>query len=141
MFRVLAFVALVGLTATSVPADEKADKALKALQGEWKLEKIVDDGESLPLEKTPKPTFTFKDSQLIPGDDPKDVATVKLDPDHKPAWLDVTDRSKKTTRGIYELTGDTLKICFAHEGADRPKEFASAKGSKTTYFVLKRASK
>jgi hypothetical protein len=39
------------------------------------------------------------------------------------------------------VTGDTLKICFAEPGTDRRKEFASAKGSKTAYVVLKRANK
>jgi hypothetical protein len=43
--------------------------------------------------------------------------------------------------GIYELSGDELKICLADPGADRPKEFASAKGSKATYMVLKRTGK
>lgn len=139
MFRGFVLVGVVALACACVSADEKADKALKALQGEWKLEKMVVDGESLPVEKTAK--FAFKDNQLIPSDDPKDLATVKLAPDHKPAWFDVTDRSEKTDLGIYELSGDTLKICFADSGTDRPKGFASGKGSKTTYMVLKRAGK
>ena len=141
MFRAGAFVALLILASASVSADEKADKALKTLQGEWQVEKIVASGEPVPAEKIAKLTFTFKDSQLIPSDNPKDVATVKLDPDRKPAWFDLTDRMKETMLGIYELSGDTLKVCMADPGTERPKEFTSAKGSKTTYLVLKRASK
>jgi uncharacterized protein (TIGR03067 family) len=141
MFRSLALVAVMALASVSVSADDKTDKALKALQGEWKVEKIVVGGELVPAEKTAKLTFTFKDNQLIPSDNPKDTATIKLDPNQKPAWLDVTDRTKETTLGIYELTEDTLKVCLAKPGADRPKEFASAKESKTAYMVLKRASK
>ncbi len=141
MIRNIALVGIVTLSAASVLADEKANKALKALQGEWKVEKMVASGEQVPAEKATKLILTFKDSQLIPNDMPKDVATVKLDPDRKPAWFDLTDLSKETMLGIYELTGDTLKICLADPGGDRPKEFASPKGGKTAYMVLKRVSK
>ena len=44
----------------------------------------------------------------------------------------------KTMLGIYELTGDTYKVCFALPGGERPKEFASKPGSKTMLIVMKR---
>ena len=41
--------------------------------------------------------------------------------------------------GIYELEGDTFKVCFAAPGkADRPTEFKSAAGSGHRLLVLKR---
>ncbi|MDY3557300.1 TIGR03067 domain-containing protein [Gemmata sp. JC717] len=141
MFRSFVLAASVALSSAPVSADEKANKALVVLQGQWKVEKIVAAGEQVSAEDTAKLTFTFKDNQMIPSDNPKDVATVKLDPDRKPTWFDVTDRAKETMLGVYELSGDTLKICLADPGAERPKGFGSAKGSKTTYMVLKRASK
>ncbi len=141
MFRGVVLIAIVTLASASVSADEKADKALQALQGEWKVDGFVFGGESASPELIAKLAFTIKDNQMVPSDDPKDVATIKLDPERKPAWFDSTDRSKKTMLGIYELSGDTLRICSAAPGAERPKEFASAQGSGTAYVVLKRASK
>jgi hypothetical protein len=43
--------------------------------------------------------------------------------------------------GIYEIDGDTLRVCFDPEGKKRPTEFKSASGSQTFVNVHKRAKK
>jgi hypothetical protein len=43
--------------------------------------------------------------------------------------------------GIYEISGDTLKVCFDPEGKKRPTEFKTAAGSQTTLAVYKRVKK
>jgi hypothetical protein len=43
--------------------------------------------------------------------------------------------------GIYEISGDTLKVCFDPEGKKRPTEFKSASGSQTFVNVHKRVKK
>jgi uncharacterized protein (TIGR03067 family) len=141
MIRSLLFLGVVVCSSALVAADEKAEKALESLQGEWNVEKMVHLGNAVPADRLAKLTFTFKGSQLVPSDMPKDVATVILDPARKPAGFDITDRSKETMLGIFELKEDTLRICLAEPGAERPTEFASAKGEKTMYLVLKRAKK
>jgi uncharacterized protein (TIGR03067 family) len=45
----------------------------------------------------------------------------------------------KTVLGIYELSGDTIKYCWAEPGKDRPKEFGSKAGSDLTLMILKKA--
>ena len=47
----------------------------------------------------------------------------------------------KTALGIYELEGDTLKLCYSQPGKDRPKEFTAAKGSGQAMSVWKRDKK
>jgi uncharacterized protein (TIGR03067 family) len=42
--------------------------------------------------------------------------------------------------GIYEISGDTLKVCFDPEGKKRPTQFKSASGSQTL-VVHKRVKK
>ncbi len=44
----------------------------------------------------------------------------------------------KINKGIYELSGDNLRYCFAAPGKLRPKKFEVAKGSGHTLVVLKR---
>jgi hypothetical protein len=43
--------------------------------------------------------------------------------------------------GIYEISGETLKVCFDPEGKKRPTEFKTAAGSPTTLAVYKRMKK
>ena len=116
----------------------QAKKALDALQGTWKIESVQVGGKQLPAELIAKKTLTIKGDQFIPTEQPEDVATVKLDPSKKPAEIDITERSKKVSLGIYEQNGDTLKLCF---GEARPKTFESPEGSKSVYMVLKRDTK
>ena len=68
--------------------------------------------------------------------------TFVVDPSQKPKSMDFTlekDKTKRTTGAIYELQGDTLKICYFEGGKGRPKEFVS--DEKTVLGVLKREKK
>ena len=141
MLRVFA-IALVSLFAAAASAaDDEAQKALKALEGEWKVAKIVVAGEELGADKVKGMTFTIKGDQLIPSDNPKDPATVKLDPSTKPASIEFKDTHNEVSLGIYKLDGDTATFCFTEGKGARPKEFQSAKGSKTVLLELKKAVK
>jgi uncharacterized protein (TIGR03067 family) len=40
-------------------------------------------------------------------------------------------------QGIYEVNGDTLKVCYAAPGQPRPTEFSSQPGSGNRMFVMK----
>lgn len=44
------------------------------------------------------------------------------------------------TKGILELTKDTLKLCYPPMGGDTPTKFSGKSGSGNHYFVLKRSS-
>ncbi len=75
-------------------------------------------------------------------DDTKD-GRYKLDAAKKPKEiaLTMTENGKnETVRGIYELDGDNLKICFpAAPGGEAPKEFSGKKASNQMLMVLKRS--
>ena len=138
---VVAFVLFLVYQNTRAAQEDRIKNDLAALQGVWKVESAVAGGEKIPAEQQAKMGFTFKGNELIPADNPKDVAVVKLDPGQKPAAIDLTEKNKKTSLGIYEIDGDTLKLCFNEPGKPRPKTFESAKGSQTIYLVLKRDKK
>jgi uncharacterized protein (TIGR03067 family) len=68
-----------------------------------------------------------------------------LDPTKKPKAIDAV-RSEgmdkgKPMLGIYELEGESQKVCFAPVGKERPTEFSSAAGSGHVLTVWKRAKK
>jgi uncharacterized protein (TIGR03067 family) len=75
--------------------------------------------------------------------------TIKLDPAKKPKQIDYkieksTSEAWKgvTSRGIYELDGDTLKVCRTWPDNDtRPTEFAAGKDSKLILSEFKREKK
>ena len=69
--------------------------------------------------------------------------TIKIDLTKKPKTEDATQTSEgenehKTTLSIYEIEGDTLKICSAEPRKDRPTEFSSKPGSGHFLRVFKR---
>ena len=119
-------------------AQDDAKKDLDKLQGKWKAEKMIFMGEEAPAEATAKMVVSCKGNEFIPADKPDEPATIKLGPSAKPKTIDLTEKNKKVSLGIYELDGDTLKLCFSEPGTERPKTFESPKGSKIAYLVMKR---
>ncbi len=69
----------------------------------------------------------------------------KLDPSTKPKSLDLiaTDGPNKGKQllAIYELDGDTLKVCYDLTGKNRPKEFKTTEGSELYLATYKREKK
>jgi hypothetical protein len=47
----------------------------------------------------------------------------------------------KPVQGIYEVEGDTFKLCYAAPGEARPKEFATKAATGLTLAVWKKAKK
>lgn len=140
MVRGIALVAVLLIPAARLAAEEAGDKALKEIEGDWKVEKMTAGGQELPADAVAKTTFTIKDGAISSSDNPADKAKLTVDPSKKPAHVDLTDKSNKMVPGIYEVSGDTLKLCFAdNAGATRPTEFASPKDSKVVLMVLKKA--
>jgi uncharacterized protein (TIGR03067 family) len=112
-------------------------------QGTWKAEKMTRGGMDAPAEETEKMTIEFKGNKAIPMKDGKseDAAEFSLDETKKPKTMDIKPpKEDKTFLGIYELNGDTLKICFARDGG-RPEKFESPEGSMNMVIVLKRVKK
>jgi uncharacterized protein (TIGR03067 family) len=130
------------LGADDKQADAKKDQ--EKLQGEWTMQSGERDGEQFPddLLKSLKRTVTGDKYTITRDGETFAKGTYTLDPSQKPKTIDAKlEGNDQPVRGIYELDGDTLKICVAGPGEARPKEFATKAESGLTLVVWKKAKK
>jgi len=143
MKKLLAPAGLLAFALLLAGAGRGDEKDTKAFDGTWQAVSMVQDGKEVPKEDVEKVTLTVKGERytLKTGGEPVE-GTHKLDPSKKPRTIDATRSTGpdkgKTMLGIYELTEDTFKVCFAPPGKDRPTEFASKAGSGNRLIVMKR---
>ena len=116
--------------AAPVPkAKEKPKPDTEAIQGVWQLDKFdLGQAGQVPPPGIESIRFTFKDRKLTVsrnGQTDAKQGEYKLDPTSKPKSIDLIEPGGgRNTLGIYELDGDTLKICLAErQNAVRPTEF------------------
>jgi uncharacterized protein (TIGR03067 family) len=117
------------------------------LQGTWEATEVVINGMPVPAGERKGITFVFSGDKMTlagPGGIGKREFKFKLDPTKKPRAIDTVPQDGpfkgKSGPAIYELKGDTLKLCIPNQATnERPKEFESTKGANLGLFVLKRA--
>jgi uncharacterized protein (TIGR03067 family) len=138
-----------------VEDEDAAKKDLQSLQGTWAITGREVNGKKATKEEIALLTseVVIKDGKCTLWKDDKGAgkkeiaweATLKLDPTTKPKALDLTytsgESKGKTEKAIYEVTGDTIKVCFSFEGGDRPTEFAGKADGKAFLLTYKRVKK
>jgi uncharacterized protein (TIGR03067 family) len=123
-----------------------AGKHLKKLQGSWMVVAMEVKGVKLPEDKLKDVDIKLvvkdgKYAQHVLGQ-VQEEGTFKLDPSKKPAAIDFSIQSGKdkgkTQHGIYEIKGDTWRICVGQPGSKRPTAFTSEGDDETAVMTLKR---
>jgi uncharacterized protein (TIGR03067 family) len=117
---------------------------LEKLQGLWNITALETDGNKMPA------TMSSGAQIAIQGDEFESLGMgavyrgkVVIDEGKKPKHFDlvITEGHAKgmTNHGIYEIKGDTWKLCLDTTGKDRPKTFATKPLSGFALETLKRA--
>jgi uncharacterized protein (TIGR03067 family) len=128
-------------------AGPKPASDAEKVPGVWRFTSSERDGKAEPCDpKNPLEVEftgeTFRFSLPAGASHPQGY---KLDPTAKPKAIDWLAGGKhgssKPLAGIYELDGDTLKICWGTGGGGRPKEFTTKAETGEWLWVLKRAKK
>ncbi|HEY8504721.1 MAG TPA: TIGR03067 domain-containing protein [Gemmataceae bacterium] len=123
----------LGLAVTAGLRGQDGAKELEKLKGTWVIVKAERGGKPTDEPKGDKITFDGEKIAVTENQRPQ-TGRVKIDPTKTPKKIDLTpdENGEGTVFGIYELSGDTLKICIGRR--ERPKAFATKEGA--TDFLL-----
>ena len=143
-----AFVTLFFALGVATAGDKaEAEKELQKFQGTWTFDVVEVEGKKVPAADYKEMSVTFDGEKYIvkEGKELLQSGTQKLDPSQSPKTMDVkvAEGPYKGTviLGIYEINGDTLKVCFDPEGKKRPTQFQTTAGSPVTLVVHQRMKK
>jgi uncharacterized protein (TIGR03067 family) len=139
MFASAVFVLVVcGLGRTGDPTGKKE----ATMDGTWQLVEGVIAGNPFPPEVVKGIKLTRTGDKYVVTAESKDEGTVKYIPNTSPAAMEITGTAGpnkgKTFPAIYELHGDTLKVCYDLSGKARPTEFKSKPGTQLFLATYKR---
>lgn len=115
----------------------------KMVEGTWVPVDAELGGQKFPdvVLKTMKLTINDGNYTVNVGEQ-IDKGTVKIESTTTPKAMDITGtegpNQGKTLPAIYELKGDTLRICYDLEGKQRPTEFKTAMGTQQFLVNYKR---
>jgi uncharacterized protein (TIGR03067 family) len=123
----------VAVSLSALAADSPGDA--KAVQGSWTPAQAELAGQPITEDILKNISLRLDNGkyEVFVGDKP-DRGTYTIDSSTKPKSMTVTGTEGpnigKTFPAIYELKGDTLRICYDLSGAKRPTEFKSVAGTK-----------
>ena len=132
---------VLGLPAGAWSSGGKEDS--KMMEGTWLPVEAELAGQKFPDEVLKTLKLTLSDGKYtVKVGEQIDKGTVKLDLTTKPKAMDITGtegpNKGKTLLAIYELTGDTLRICYDLAGKKRPTEFKTVKDTQQFLVSYKR---
>jgi uncharacterized protein (TIGR03067 family) len=136
----------VGLVAADDSAREEAIRKDRAkYEGIWRVVSLEMDGTREPDRAAQKITVTnYRDGTWVVKVDGLEAArgASRIDPTRKPKTIDFTpagdDSKGQTLHGIYEIDGNSRRLCFAGAGKERPTDFSARPGSGHVLVVLRR---
>ena len=133
------------LAAVSLFATRSAAQAddLKALEGKWTVESIEAGGKQIEAEGIKELVIRISGATYqIQTKDGLDAGTLQLDETKNPKTMDATDTegfdAGKLIKAIYEIAGDTLRVCYAIDGGARPTELKTVQDSPWLLLTYKR---
>ncbi len=115
----------------------------EALQGTWLGTEAELAGKNFPAKNL---KLMMKDGkyEVRVGAAP-DKGTIKVNASAKPKEIDITGEDGpnkgKTFKAIYELDGNTLRICYDLSGKGRPTEFKTQTGTQLFLVTYKHESR
>jgi len=146
MLRIVVFALAAGLLLAPLGlAEEPKNKPAPSDEnGTWVPEDGMSAGKKLTDNQLANIKLLLRDGKYttIVGED-KEEGIYKVDTSKSPHPIDIEasmgpNKGKKIP-AIVELKGDTMRVCYNPEGAERPKDFVSTEENKFLLISYKRA--
>ena len=144
----LTLVAVALYFAVPIGADDKTDADLKAMVGNWKVEKVELGGKDITEHlKDLKFEIRAGGKYTVEVGQEKDDGSFTVDPAKKPKEMDVKPtggpHKGKTVKAIYKIDGDTFIVCydFDTDAGKRPEKFESKPDTMLLLITYKREKK
>jgi uncharacterized protein (TIGR03067 family) len=127
------------------PALSRHVRDLRALEGEWRVERLEIDGSPLPHRMVEHSRILI-DGDRFRTESPEAIydGVFTIDVDAAPSHIDIDfvegPEAGNSSYGLFELDGETLTLCLGLAGAPRPKAFTTSRGSGRALERLRRVS-
>jgi uncharacterized protein (TIGR03067 family) len=133
--------AALSFTASAVRGDGQEDR--KTMDGTWLPVAAELAGQKFPDAVLKSMKLIMSDgSYTVHVGDTIDKGTAQVDAAATPKSIDIAGtegpNKGKTILAIYELSGDTLRVCYDLTGKQRPTEFKTAKDTQQFLVTYKR---
>jgi uncharacterized protein (TIGR03067 family) len=129
------------------PAEEAVQRDQERMTGSWRVTQAEIAGAPVPPAEYRGLRLTFADGKFTArrGDEEAQEGTYTIDPRKSPRHIAITRSNgpagSRKQLGIYQFTGDTLRICTFDNGEDRPSSFETRNRPGSTLLVLRREPK
>ncbi len=140
-YILLALGCLIG--SDDAKTSDQSKKDLEKMQGTWHAIAVEVKGTLSDADALKKFELVVKNDSYTVKTSGKEHVSAKLvlGADKEPKEMDIVLETDPVYKGIYEIDGDTLKICLVLSSDDdskRPKEFKSEEDSNTALFTWER---
>ncbi|MEK6238632.1 MAG: TIGR03067 domain-containing protein [Planctomycetales bacterium] len=131
-----------GLLIAANVRDVQLPKPKGALQGRWEVVAAMQNGTADLNAVGDKVRFDGDKMTIRPRNSSEQpVSTFKVDSSAPLKRIDFTvplNNGQVSIKGVYDLQGDSLKLCMSPPSAPRPKALKSEKGTRQVSLSLKR---
>ena len=123
----------------SLGGQTSAKPDLDQVQGEWLPAEMIDNGEKVPADALAGAKLKITGKQFtLQSSDGSYQGKFEIKETNTPKWMDVTLDDGTEVSAIYDVAGNTIKVCYAQPGSARPTAFKSTAGSDHVLVTYKR---
>ena len=110
-----------------------------SIEGDWQVTAVRSDGEDTAVPKLDRYVFDKGVLTILTADNPPSRLSYELDPTQDPKQLNLIlelGGQRQASPMIFDLKGDTLQICYAAPGDQRPSSLTTTRGDRRTLITM-----